>query len=210
MGLGKIIRVALCDDHKVVTHALRTFFESFPDIRVGGIAVNGEDLLERLPHWPRPDVVIVDLAMPGGMDGIQTTQHLVQAYPEVRVIALTASTDDARMAAVLRAGAFGYIRKDADPELLLQAVRCVANGRPFVDPAAAGKVMTGAASIQLTQREIEVLLQLSSGLTNREIGVRLFISEETVKTHVAHLLAKLQLQNRGQLTAYAIKHGMQI
>src|SRR5207244_864014 len=108
--------------------ALRSFLESFPDVEVVGIASSGEELMDRLRQWPLPNVVLVDLMMPGGIDGIETTRRVVQIFPAVGVIALTASTDEARMNAVLRAGAAGYIRKDADPELLLKAVRAVAGG----------------------------------------------------------------------------------
>jgi two-component system NarL family response regulator len=130
----------------------------------------------------------------------------VQAFPDVRVIALTASTDEARMTAVLRAGAFGYVRKDADPELLLKAVRSVSQGRSFIDPSAAGSALTNSNASKLSTREIEVLREAALGRTNREIGDRLFISEETVKSHVAHVLAKLELQNRTQMVAYAVRH----
>jgi len=199
------IKVALTDDHKVVTHALRSFLESFPDIRVVGLAASGEELLTRLSQWV-PDVAIIDLLMPGGIDGVETTRRVVQAFPNVQVIALTASTDEARMTAVLRAGASGYVRKDADPELLLKAVRSVSQGRPFIDPSAAGSALVNSASSKLSTREIEVLREAALGRTNREIGERLFISEETVKSHVAHVLGKLELQNRTQLVAYAIRH----
>ncbi|HVQ63252.1 MAG TPA: response regulator transcription factor, partial [Terriglobia bacterium] len=146
------------------------------------------------------------MLMPGGIDGIETTRRLLQRFPSIRVLALTASTDDARMTAVLRAGATGYVRKDAEPELLLKAVRAVAGGRSFVDPAAAGEAFAGAASDDLSPREMEVLREVAFGRTNREIGERLFISEETVKTHVASLLSKLRLQNRTQVVAYAVKN----
>jgi NarL family two-component system response regulator LiaR len=201
-----VLNVAFADDHKVVTHALRSFFESFRGIRVVGIASSGEELLARISEWTIPDVVVLDLLMPGGIDGIETTRRLLQMFPKTRVVALTASTDDARMTAVLRAGATGYVRKDAEPELLLKAVRAVASGRSFVDPSAAGQALAASSSDNLSPREIEVLREVAFGRTNREIGERLFISEETVKTHVAHLLSKLQMQNRTQLVAYAVRN----
>ena len=204
--MNDVLNVAFADDHKVVTHALRSFFESFRNIRVVGIASSGEELLARISEWAVPDVVVLDLLMPGGIDGIETTRRLLQMFPSIRVLALTASTDDARMTAVLRAGATGYVRKDAEPELLLKAVRAVAGGRSFVDPAAAGEAFAGTASDDLSPREIEVLREVAFGRTNREIGERLFISEETVKTHVASLLSKLKLQNRTQVVAYAVKN----
>jgi two-component system, NarL family, response regulator LiaR len=205
MAKAATITIALTDDHKVVTHALRSFFESFPDIRVVGIASTGEELLARLAEW-LPDVAIVDLLMPGGIDGVETTRRIAQFFPTIKVIALTASTDEARMSAVLRAGASGYVRKDADPELLLSAVRSVALGRSFIDPSAAGSALLHSTSSKLSTRELEVLREAALGRTNREIGERLFISEETVKSHVAHVLAKLELQNRTQMVAYAVRH----
>ena len=200
------IAVVLVDDHRVVTRGLRSFLESFSDLQVTGMAASGEELLEKLGEW-KPQVVVLDLLMPGGIDGIETTRRLVGLFPDVRVVALTASTDSARMVAVLRAGATGYVRKDADPELLLQAARAVACGRSSIDPSAAGEALGGlTASAVLSPREIEVLRETVTGRSNREIAERLFIAEETVKTHVARLLEKLELKNRTQLVVYAMKH----
>jgi len=199
------VKVVLVDDHKVVTEGLRRYFESFPDIEVSGTATSGENLLEEMKTWQIPDVVVLDLLMPGGIDGVETTRRLLQAFPQVRVVALTASTDEARMNAVLRAGATGYVRKDADPEFLLRAVHAVVKGRCFIDPLAAGNLSRDATR-DLSIREVEVLREVAFGRTNREIGERLFVSEETVKTHVGHLLSKLRLQNRTQLAAFALKN----
>jgi two-component system, NarL family, response regulator LiaR len=201
-----LIQVALVDDHQVVTHALRTFLESFPDMKVVGIASSGEELLEKISEWPRPDVVVLDLLMPGGIDGVETTRRLMEKHQGVRVVALTASTDDARMNAVLRAGAKGYVRKEAEPELLIRAVRAVHQGRSFIDPSAAGDALLANRVPELSPREIEVLREAALGHSNREIGERLFVSEETIKTHIAHILSKLALQNRTQLVGYAVKH----
>jgi NarL family two-component system response regulator LiaR len=208
------ISVALVDDHRVVTHGLRVFLESFPDLRVAGVASSGEELLRRVGEW-RPRIVILDLLMPGGIDGIETARRLREVAPEVRVVALTASTDEARMAGILRVGACGYVRKDADPEVLLDAVRAVARGKTFIDPAVAAETAaagpggrpSGPLSV-LSPREREVLRELAFGRTNREIGERLAIGEETVKTHVARILSKLGLQHRTQLALYALKAGM--
>ena len=109
------ISIAIVDDHRVVGRSLQAYLESFPDLKLVGIATTGEELLERLDEW-RPQVVLQDLLLPGGVDGIETTQRLLARAPDVRVVALTASTDEARMMGVLRAGATGYVRKDAEPE----------------------------------------------------------------------------------------------
>jgi two-component system, NarL family, response regulator LiaR len=202
------IAVALVDDHRVVARSLRAYLESFPDIEVVGVAASGEELLQHLDEW-RPAVVLQDLLLPGGIDGIETTRRVLERAPGVRVLALTASTDEARMAGVLRAGAAGYVRKDADPETLLDAVRAVARGRTYVDPsvvARGGREHGG--SEELSPRETDVLRHLARGLSNKEIGAALFISEETVKTHVAHLLEKLHAENRGQAILQALKQGL--
>src|SRR6185437_11488059 len=170
------ISVVLVDDHRVVTRGLRVFLESFPDIRVIATAESGEQLLAELLEW-NPQVVVVDLLMPGGIDGVETTRRVTERHPQVRVIVLTASTDTARMNAVLRAGASGYVRKDADPEMLLQAVRSVAKGRTFIDPSAAGEALAeSTAGGSLSAREVEVVREAASGRSNREIAERLFIS----------------------------------
>ncbi len=201
--------VAIVDDHRVVTRSLKAYLESFPDLIVVGMAASGEDLLAHLDDWD-PQVVLQDLLIPGGIDGIETTRRVLARRPATRVIALTASMDEARMVGVLRAGAAGYVRKDADPETLLAAVRAVARGKTYIDPSAAAHVFRSGESSpdDLTSREAEVLRQLMLGKSNKEIGEALFISEETVKTHVGHLLSKLQVDNRTQAIVAAVKRGL--
>ena len=199
-----MIRVVLVDDHRVVARSLQSYLESFEDIQVVGVAASGEELLEHLGGW-KPDIVIQDLLLPGGMDGIETTRRVHERAPEVRVIALTASTDEARMAGVLRAGASGYVRKDAEPEMLLAAVRAVARGRTFIDPSV---VRFAPPAEELTPREREVVRLLAAGRSNKEIATALNIGEETAKTHVGRVLAKLQAENRAQAVAHALKRGL--
>src|SRR5262245_52214837 len=127
------VTIALVDDHRVVSRSLKAYLESADDLVVVGVAASGEELLEHLHEW-RAQVVIQDLLLPGGIDGIETTRRILARLPSAAVIALTASTDDDRMMGVLRAGAVGYVRKDAEPETLLAAVRAVARGRTFIDP----------------------------------------------------------------------------
>jgi NarL family two-component system response regulator LiaR len=203
-----VVTIALVDDHRVVSRSLRAYLESFADLRVAGVASSGEELLARLDEW-NPQIVIADLLMPGGIDGIETTRRIREHAPSVQVIALTASTDEARMVGVLRAGATGYVRKDADPEVLLAAVRAVAAGRSYIDPSAAARMVEAAAQFEdLTGRELDVMRQLSQGHSNKEIANALFISEETVKTHVSSVLAKLNAGNRAQAIVQAIKRGV--
>jgi two-component system, NarL family, response regulator LiaR len=201
------IRIALVDDHRVVTRSLKAYLESFADLQVVGTAASAEELLEHLSAW-RPDVVLQDLLMPGGLDGIRTTARILERAPATRVIALTASIDEARMIGVLRAGAAGYVRKDAEPETLLAAVRAVAAGRTFLDPAVATMLAASHVADDLTTREREVLRELVLGKSNKEIGSALGIGEQTVKSHVARLLAKLAVENRGQAAIEALKRGI--
>ncbi|MBL8160459.1 MAG: response regulator transcription factor [Anaerolineae bacterium] len=206
------IRVVLIDDHHIVRHGLTRYLESFADIMIVGEAATGEAALEQFDTW-LPDVSIVDLLLPGGIDGIETTRRIRADFPRSQVVVLTAQTDDARVIAALRAGAIGYLRKDTQPETLLAAIRAVARGQSFLDAAAATAVSQELAhpvsgKSNLTAREIDVLRLLVGGNTNREIAEILVISEETVKSHVASILSKLQLAHRGQAILYAVKHGI--
>src|SRR5579872_285874 len=187
------IRVALVDDHAVVRRGLRTFFESYPDFTITGEAASGEEALAHLEAW-LPDVVVIDLLLPGGMDGIEAIRRVRALSPHTQAVALTSATDDARVVAALRAGAIGYVRKDANPEVLLDAVRAAARGRSLLDPQVAGAVLAelargGKMEGELTEREREVLRQLALGRTNREIAEALVVSEETIKTHVGNILS---------------------
>ncbi len=206
------IRLVLVDDHRVVRRGLRSFLEAFPDITIVGEATSGEEVLEKVEGW-LPDVVIMDLLMPGGIDGIETTHRVRSLTPHTQVVVLTAHTDDARVVAALRAGAIGYVRKDAEPEILLAAVRAAARGQSMLDPAIAGSVLQELVSSvkimeDLTDREVEVLHLLAHGRTNREIAEELVVGAETVKTHVGNILAKLHLAHRTQAVIHALKRGL--
>jgi two-component system, NarL family, response regulator LiaR len=202
-----VITVAIVDDHRVVGRSLKAYLETFADLRVIGIASSGEELLEQLAAW-RPQVVIQDLLMPGGIDGIETTRRVLAREPAVRVVALTASFDEARMMGVLRAGASGYVRKDAEPEILPAAIRAVVAGRAYIDPAIGRHLASAQEGDELTPREGEVLRHLAVGESNRTIAAALNVSEETVKTHVANVLSKLQVENRAQAAVQALKRGL--
>jgi NarL family two-component system response regulator LiaR len=202
------VRIAVVDDHRVVSRSLMAYLESFEDMRLVGLASSGEELLRHLDSW-RPQVVIQDLLMPGGIDGIETTRRVVARAPDTRVIALTASLDEARMMGVLRAGAVGYVRKDAEPETLLAAIRAVARGKTYLDPSIGRRLLRPeSAPDDLTPREIEVLRCVALGRSNREIAAALGIGEETVKTHVRNVLAKLGAENRAQAAVRALTRGV--
>jgi two-component system, NarL family, response regulator LiaR len=202
-----VTSIALVDDHRVVSRSLKAYLESFPDLTVVGIAASGEELLDHLDEW-KPDIVLQDLLLPGGIHGIETTKRILARAPSTRVVALTASIDEARLMGALRAGALGYVRKDAEPETLLAAVRAVARGKTYIDPAAAAAMVGDGAVDDLTPRETDVLRHLALGRSNREIAAALDIGDETVKTHVANLLAKLGVENRAQATVQALRRGL--
>ena len=204
--MSENIRVALVDDHHVVRRGMKSFLESFSDIRVVGEAATAEEALDRLADW-QPHVVVMDLLLPGGMDGIEATRRVLQRLPSTRVVVLTAYTDEARAAAALRAGATGYVRKDASPEFLLQAVRAAAQGLRTVDAELAAALLPGAQA-ELSPRELEVLRLLARGKTNRQIASQLVIGEETAKSHVANILAKLQIEHRSQAVTCALSKGL--
>jgi NarL family two-component system response regulator LiaR len=201
------ITIALVDDHRVVARSLQSYLESWPDLHVVGIAANGEALLRHLSEWT-PQIVIQDLVLPGGLDGIDTTRRIRERAPNVRVIALTATTDEARLIAVLRAGASGYVRKDADPEILLAAVHTVATGKVYIDPSVVAPQSRAVPQEDLTVRELDVLRQLAIGCQNREIAEKLGIGDETVKTHISNVLAKLQVENRSLAIVQALTRGL--
>ena len=206
------IEVVLVDDHRVVRQGLRVYLESFPDITIVGEASSGEEVVRQIELW-LPDVVVMDLLMPGGIDGVEAIRQVRRLTPHTQVIALTSFTDDARVIAVLRAGALGYVRKDATPEVLLAAVRAAAHGQSLLDPTLAKTVLQELArgektEASLSEREQEVLRRLALGHTNREIAETLMVSPETVKTHVGNILAKLHLAHRTQAMVYALKRGI--
>jgi NarL family two-component system response regulator LiaR len=206
------IRLVLVDDHRVVRRGLRSYLEAFTDISIVGEASSGEAALENIDGW-LPDVVVMDLLMPGGIDGIEATRRVRSISPHTQVVVLTAYTDDARVVAALRAGAIGYVRKEANPEVLLAAVRAAAQGQSVIDPAIAEAVLEdlvsdSPAKEDLTQRELDVLRSLAHGRTNREIAEELVVGEETIKTHVGNILAKLHLAHRTQAVVFALKEGL--
>ena len=204
------IRVALVDDHKIVRRGLSAYFAAQPDIIVVGEASSGEEALQLAESW-QVDVIVIDVLMPGGIDGIETTRRLKRLLPQVQIIILSGYADDARVIGALRAGAITYVEKDSQPEQLLEAVRGAVQGKAIFEPTLMQRILqaqTMKSSDVLTEREREVLRLLAEGLTNAEIAVRLSVSEETVKTHVAGILRKLGLAHRTQAAIYALRNGI--
>jgi len=204
------IRIALVDDHRIVRRGLSAYFAAQPDIIVVGEASSGEEALQLAESW-QVDVIVIDVLMPGGIDGIETTRRLKRLLPQVQIIILSGYADDARVIGALRAGAITYVEKDSQPEQLLEAVRGAVQGKAIFEPTLMQRIIqaqTMKSSDVLTEREREVLRLLAEGLTNAEIAVRLSVSEETVKTHVAGILRKLGLAHRTQAAIYALRNGL--
>lgn len=207
------IRVLIVDDHSVVRQGLRSFLERHADIEIVGEAGGGTEAVE-LTVRLRPDIVLMDLVMPG-LDGIEATRQIFARCPGTRVIALTSFLADEQVFPALEAGASGYLLKDVTPAELIRAIRTVHEGKSELHPAVARKVVDGLhaqaarpAPEPLTTRELEVLRQIASGLSNREIAEALTISEKTVKVHVGNILHKLNLSDRTQAAVYALRNGL--
>lgn len=196
-----MIRVVIADDHPIFREGLRFTLEQADDIAVVGEASDGRQVLALVAEHD-PDVVVMDLAMPE-MDGISATERLAQTRS--RVLVLTFSEDDASVLAALRAGALGYVRKGADSDQVISAVRATAAGHGVFGPGIASRMLEGFSVRSrsardrfpdLSPREVEILERLAQGKTNQEIGSALFISPITVRNHVSNILSKLQLSNR--------------
>lgn len=202
-----MIRLFLVDDHHVVRRGLRSYFESFADIKIIGEEDTAEELLQKIGEV-QTDVVLLDILLPGGMDGLEAARRILGQPNPPRIVILTAYTDPARAMAALRMGVQGYVRKDSPPEILLAAVRSVVNGQIYLDQQTAESIAEEMPETRLSLREQEVLEQLAGGDTNREIASTLMISEETVKSHVSNILSKMGLENRSQAISHALKNDL--
>ena len=201
------ITVLLADDHEVVREGLRLALLRSPHIRVVGEAADGETAVS-LAERRRPDVIVMDLRMPG-MDGIEATEEIVRNVPDAKVLIFTAYSERALLQRGLESGARGYILKEAPHETLLRAIEKVAGGETFVDPALMSALTKSRdGSDVLTAREREILQLLADGMSNADVAARLFISQETVKSHVRHILTKLEADTRTQAVAIALRDAM--
>ena len=215
-----MIRVLLADDQRVVREGLGTLLGLLEGIELVGTAADGEEAVA-LATERDPDVVLMDLRMPR-CDGIEAIRRLAERGDRPRAIALTTYADDASVVGALRAGARGYLTKDAGAEEIRAAVVAVARGEAALDPAVqhhvvaalsapAGEALAPAPPElpdDLTPREAEVLALIAAGLTNMEIAERLVVSSATVKSHVNHIFAKAGVRDRAQAVAYAFRHGL--
>jgi DNA-binding NarL/FixJ family response regulator len=209
------IRVLLVDDHAVVREGLRTFLELQDGIEVAGEAADGEEALTAVERL-RPDVILMDLLMPK-LDGVGAMRRLRASHPEARVVVLTSFLEDEHLLAAMQTGAAGYLLKNAEPAELARAIRAAHAGEAIIDPTVAARLVAALADgastrradeTRLTRREREVLELIVGGRSNKRIALELGISEKTVKTHVGHVLAKLDVTDRTQAALLAVRDGL--
>jgi DNA-binding NarL/FixJ family response regulator len=209
-----VISVLIADDQPVVRQGLRTFLELHDDIDVVGEAQDGEQALAQIAALT-PDVVLMDLVMPV-LDGVGAIERLRELGSTARVIVLTSFLDDDKVMPAVRAGAAGYLLKDAEPAELVRAIRIVDGGEALLHPAVAARVLQEISADgdrrrrhdELTPREREVLALLARGRANKAIALELGVAEKTVKTHVGNILGKLGLSDRTQAALYAVREGL--
>ena len=213
MSMEKI-RVLVVDDHPLVREGLIAVLSSEPDLSIAGQAKNGEQAVEMALRLG-PDVILMDLFMEP-KDGVEATREILQTHPDMRVLILTSSTDIERVLPAVQAGALGYITKEAPPEELLDAIRCLHQGGVHLPANLTRRLMQkGGGSAHparveaaLTEREIEILKLVAQGWGNDEIAEHLVISPRTAGVHISHILEKLGLDNRTQAALYALRQGL--
>jgi DNA-binding NarL/FixJ family response regulator len=212
-----LIRVLICDDQWIVCEGLEAILTTDPDIEVVATVQDAVDALEQIART-EPDVVLMDLKMPG-MNGIQATHEIRTRYPKVKVLVLTTYSADEWVLDAIRSGAAGYLLKGTPREALIQAVKGTAAGDTHIDPAIAGTLVTevvqqsvspAGTSItdRLSEREMDVLRLLARGLSNAEISNRLYLSQGTVRNYVSSILSKLQVADRTQAAVLALRYGL--
>jgi len=209
-----VIRVLVVDDHAIVRKGICALLATEANIDVAGEAADGREAVE-LAGLLQPDVILMDLVMPE-MDGVEAIAQINDRQPEVRILVLTSFSTVDKVLPAIRAGALGYLLKDSGPQELVHAIEQVYAGNSSLHPAIARKLLEeisqpsrqGADSESLTDRETTVLKLVAQGYSNRDIADELTVSEATVRTHVSHILAKLELSSRTQAALYALRRGI--
>jgi NarL family two-component system response regulator LiaR len=207
------ISVLIVDDHAIVREGQRALIDTEPGMTLVGEATNGAEAIS-MARLLNPDVIFMDLIMPG-IGGIEAIEAIKAENPQARILVLTSFAEDEKVYTAVKAGALGYLLKDASPDELLTAVRQVSRGEPAMNPTIAAKLMRELqrdsvlppTEDPLTVRELDILKLVAQGLSNREIAEIFVISERTVRTHVSNILSKLHLANRTQAALYALREG---
>jgi NarL family two-component system response regulator LiaR len=209
------IRILLTDDHAIVRKGVRALLTTEQDIQIVGEACDGLEAVAQAEAL-KPDVILMDLVMPG-LDGIEATRQIMTKLPGTRILVLTSFAADEKVFPAIKAGALGYLLKDSGPEELVTAIRQVYRGEPSLEPSIARKVLFELAQSPkqqpltrdpLTERELEILRLIAQGCSNKEIAMKLTVSELTVRTHVSNVLGKLHLASRTQAALYSLQKGI--
>ena len=206
-----MIKVLIADDHTVLRHGLRLILDSADGLTVVGEAADGEAAVA-IALELKPEVVLMDVNMPV-IDGIEATRRIRAAQPDIQILMLTISQKDKDLIGAIKAGAKGYLLKSAEASEVIESIQRVASGEAILPPTMMARVLDELANPapepkQLTERETDILKLVACGLGNKEIGGELHISENTVKTHMRHILEKLNLSNRAEAAAYAVRTGL--
>ncbi len=213
--MSERIRILIVDDHPAMREGLRAILESQPDMQLVGEAQDGNEAVSRALAL-KPDVIIMDMLLPN-KDGVEATREIMRNDPQARVLVLSSYLDDDKIFGVIKAGAKGYMIKEASSQELRQAVRAVYQGKSALDPAVQRKLVdllaqadhkTPSIGDNLTGREREVLQLMARGLTNQQIASELSIEKGTVRYHVSNILEKLGFTNRTQAVLYAVENGL--
>jgi DNA-binding NarL/FixJ family response regulator len=208
-AVGERVRCMIVDDHAAVREGVKLILGRDEQIEVIGEAGSGEAAIE-MAGRRRPDVIVMDVRM-SGMDGFEATRRIMQDHPEIGIVLYTAHGERGLLAEGLDCGARGYVLKDAPPDDVVRAIKRVAEGGAYVDPTLASDLVTPGSTQKLpalSGREREVLAMLADGASNPEIASKLFISPETVRTHVRNAMAKLEADTRTQAVAQALRHAL--
>jgi|ERR1700733_2270920 len=209
---GSLIKVLLADDHTIVRQGLKLILSSHPDLEVVGEAANGREVLD-LAEKLKPDVILMDVAMPE-LNGIEATRRLHQISPRMKVLVLSMHKEAVYIREILKAGARGYILKDAIDTELVNAIQSVARGDGYISPAISGALLSDYRQNLtdpidlLSTREREVLQLIAEGKTNKEVATRLNLSVYTVDSHRGKIMEKLNLHSAGELIRFAVKNGL--
>jgi DNA-binding NarL/FixJ family response regulator len=214
--MNQPMKILLCDDQAVIRDGLEMLLTLEKDMQVVGSASDGAEAIE-LAAQKRPDLILMDLKMPG-VNGIEATRDIHARFPHIKILVLTTYDDDEWVFDAVRAGASGYLLKDTPRQKIVEAIRGTVEGKSFLDPAVAGKLMNQIASNQtqpaslltekLTERELDVLRLIAKGFNNADIAGQLHLSEGTVRNHVSAILEKLGVSDRTQAAVIAIQHGL--
>jgi DNA-binding NarL/FixJ family response regulator len=211
------LRILIVDDHAVVRAGIRTLLESEGGFTVVAEAENGIEAI-KMAQSHKPDVIVMDIRLPGGVSGIEACERIIRAMPDTKVLMLTSYAEDELVKEAIRAGAVGYVLKRVGNRELIETIRTIAHGDAVVDPAMtkalldevrhAAEVEEASVFSELTPQEMRILALMVEGQTNREIAQKLYLGEGTVRNYVGNILSKLNVSNRAEAAVFAVKHNI--